>query len=124
LRLYLQFGDPDKIQHSVLLTTALCAIVVAEELIWRGFILTELSERFGPRRGWLLATLLYALAAVPTIYLQRDPAAGPNPLLVLAAFGCGLIWTFMAGRFGRLGPSTVAHLVFTYFSAVQFRWPV
>jgi uncharacterized protein len=58
------------------------------------------------------------------VYSLRDPVAGPNPLLVMAAFGCGLVWTFLAGRFERLLPSIVAHLVFTYFSAVQFRWPV
>jgi hypothetical protein len=102
--------------------------VVAEELVWRGFVLEELTERFGTRRGWLVAALLYALAALPTVYLQRDPVAGPNPLLVMAAFGCGIVWTFMAGRFGRLLPGVFAHLVFTYFSAVQFSpvnylWP-
>ena len=124
LRLYLQLGDPDRLQHSVLLTAALCSIVLAEELVWRGFVLEELTERLGNRRGWVLAALLYALAALPTVYLQRDPVAGLNPLLVVAAFGCGMVWTFMAGRFGRLFPGVVAHLVFTYFSAVQFRWPV
>jgi membrane protease YdiL (CAAX protease family) len=124
LRLYLVLGDPDTLQHSVFLTSALALIVVCEELIWRGMVLDELSERFGNRRGFVFATLLYALAALPTVYALRDPVAGPNPLLVIAALGCGLVWTFLAGRFGRLLPSTVAHLVFTYFSAVQFRWPV
>jgi CAAX protease family protein len=124
LRLYLQLGDPDKLQHSVFLTGALCAIVLAEELVWRGLVLEELTERLGTRRGWLVAALLYALAALPTVYLTGDGIAGPNPLLVLAAFGCGLVWTFLAGRFGRLLPGAVSHLVFTYFSAVQFRWPV
>ncbi|HEV8550202.1 MAG TPA: CPBP family glutamic-type intramembrane protease [Polyangiaceae bacterium] len=124
LRLYLQLGDPEKLQHSVFLTVALSAIVVAEELVWRGFVLDAATERFGTRRGWLVAAGLYALAALPTVYLQRDPVAGLNPLLVMAAFGCGLVWTFLSGRFGRLLPSTVAHLVFTYFSATQFQLPL
>jgi membrane protease YdiL (CAAX protease family) len=124
LRLYLVLGDPEMLQHSVFLTSALAVIVVCEELIWRGMVQDELSARFGVRRGFVLAVLLYALAALPTVYALRDPVAGPNPLLVIAAFGCGLVWSFLAGRFGRLLPSTVAHLVFTYFSAVQFRWPV
>lgn len=124
LRLYLQLGDPEKLQHSVLLTGALIAIVIAEELVWRGLVLEDLTERFGNRRGWLMAALLYALATLPTVYLMGDGFAGPNPLLVMAAFGCGVVWTFLAGRLGRLLPSTVSHLVFTYFSAVQFRWPV
>jgi membrane protease YdiL (CAAX protease family) len=124
LRIYLVLGDPETLQGSVFLTTALVVIVIAEELVWRGLVLDELNERFGPRRGWVMAAGLYALAAAPTVYSLRDPVAGPNPLLVSAAFGCGLVWTFLAGRFGRLLPSIVAHLVFTYFSAVQFRWPV
>lgn len=124
LHLYLVLGDPETLQHSVFLTSALVVIVVAEELVWRGMVLDELTFRFGTRRGWVLAAALYALATVPTVYSLRDPVAGPNPLLVIAAFGCGLVWTFLAGRFGRLLPSIVSHLVFTYFSAVQFRWPV
>jgi membrane protease YdiL (CAAX protease family) len=124
LRVFLVLGDPETLQHSVFLTAALAVIVVAEELVWRGMVLDEVSARFGPRRGWVIAAALYALAALPTVFTLRDPVAGPNPLLVTAAFGCGLVWTFMAGRYGRLLPSIVAHLVFTYFSAVQFRWPV
>jgi len=124
LHLYLVLGDPETLQHSVFLTSALAVIVVCEELIWRGMVLDELSERFGNRRAFVFAVLLYALAALPTVYALRDPLAGPNPLLLIAALGCGLVWTFLAGRLGRLLPSVIAHLVFTYFSAVQFRWPV
>ena len=123
LRLYLMLGDPETLQHSVFLTGALLVIVLAEELVWRGMVLDELTERFGTRRGWVVAAALYAAAALPTVYTLRDPVAGLNPLLVIAAFGCGLVWTFLSGRCGRLLPSAVSHLVFTYFSAVQFRWP-
>ncbi|HEY3500171.1 MAG TPA: CPBP family intramembrane glutamic endopeptidase [Polyangiaceae bacterium] len=124
LLLFLQIGDPDDLQHSVVLTSALCLIALAEELIWRGYVLDELNERFGNRKGWIAAAALYALAALPTVYTLRVPGAGPNPLLVFAAFGCGLLWTFLAARFGRLLPGAVSHVAFSYFSAVQFRWPV
>lgn len=124
LHLYLVLGDPELLQQSVLLTAALVVIVLAEELVWRGLVLDELSAVYGNRRAWVIAAVLYALAALPTVYSLRDPLAGPNPLLVIAALGSGLVWTFLAGRTGRLWPSAVSHLVFTYFSAVQFRWPV
>lgn len=124
LVLFLQFGDPERLQTSVLLTGALCLIVVAEELVWRGYVLNELTERLGKRRGWIATAGLYAAAALPTLYTLRVPGAGPNPLLVLAALGCGILWTFLAARFERLLPSVVSHLAFSYFSAVQFRWPV
>ena len=32
----------------------------AEELYWRGYLQKNLMVRFGPWRGWLLATVLYA----------------------------------------------------------------
>jgi membrane protease YdiL (CAAX protease family) len=122
--LYAQIGDPDRVQQSIILTGTLCGIAVAEEIIWRGYVLDRLTTRFGERRGWLLAAMLYALAALPTAYTLRDSVAGPNPLLVLAALGCGIVWTFLAARFKRLLPVIVSHVAFTYFSAVQFRWPV
>jgi hypothetical protein len=81
------------------------------------------SERFGTRRGWPIATLLYGLAAVPTAFGLADPQAGLNPLLVIAAVGCGLFWSFMAMMVGRLPPVIISHAAFSYFSIAQFRWP-
>jgi membrane protease YdiL (CAAX protease family) len=121
--IYLQLGDPELIQRSFVLTVVLLVIALCEELIWRGMVLEELNERLGTRAGWVVAALLYCLASLPTAYLLRDSVAGPNPLLVFATLGCGLVWTFLAGRLGRLVPSAVSHMVFTYFSAVQFRLP-
>jgi hypothetical protein len=123
LRIYAQIGDSDVVQRSVLYTGLLLFIVVCEELVWRSMVLDELSERFGTRRGWPLAALCYGVTALPTLYTLRAPIAGLNPLLVTAALGCGLVWTFLASIKGRLLPVIVAHGVFTYFSLVQFRWP-
>ena len=123
LRIYAQIGDSDVVQRSVLYTGLLLFIVVCEELVWRSMVLDELSERFGTRRGWPLAALCYGVTALPTLYTLRAPIAGLNPLLVTAAIGCGIVWTFLASIKGRLLPVIVAHGVFTYFSLVQFRWP-
>lgn len=123
LRIYAQLGDSDAVQRSVLYTSLLFLIVVCEELVWRSMVLDELTERFGPRRGWPLAALLYGLTALPTLYTLRDPIAGLNPLLFTAALGCGIVWSFLAHLKGRLVPVIIAHGVFTYFSFVQFRWP-
>jgi membrane protease YdiL (CAAX protease family) len=123
LRIYAQIGDTDVVQRSVLYTAVLLFIVVCEELVWRSMVLDELSERFGSRRGWPLAALCYGITALPTLYTLRAPIAGLNPLLITAAVGCGIVWTFLASIKGRLVPVIVAHGVFTYFSLVQFRWP-
>lgn len=122
-RVYLQLGDPDLVQQSLWLTSALLLIAIAEELVWRGLVLELLAERLGLRRGWIVSAVLYALCSLPTIYALRDPNAGLNPLLPTAALGAGLVWAFLAARLGRLAPVAISHMVFTYFTAVQFRWP-
>jgi membrane protease YdiL (CAAX protease family) len=122
-RVYLQLGDPERVQKSAWLTAALLFLAIAEEIVWRGLVLDRVTERVGSRRGWMVTTLLYALALVPTSFLLRDPVAGWNPLLPIAAVGAGLVWGFLSARVGRLTPVFVSHMAFTYFSAVQFRWP-
>ena len=122
-RIYAQIGDSDVVQRSVLYTGVLFLIVVCEELVWRSLVLDELSQRFGPRRAWPLAALCYGVTALPTLFTLRDPMAGYNPLLLTAALGCGIVWSFLASIKGRLMPVIIAHGVFTYFSLVQFRWP-
>jgi uncharacterized protein len=122
-RIYAQTGDADQVQRSVLYTCALLAIIVCEELVWRSMVLDELTLRFGSRRAWPLAALAYGVTALPTLVTLRDPVAGYNPLLVTAAIGCGIVWSFLASIKGRLLPVVIAHGVFTYFSLVQFRWP-
>ena len=122
-RIYAQIGDTDAVQRSFVLTSTLLLIVVCEELVWRSLVLDELTQRFGTRRGWPLSALCYGITALPTLYTLRVPEAGLNPLLVTAAFGCGLVWSFLSTIKGRLIPVIIAHGAFTYFSLVQFRWP-
>jgi membrane protease YdiL (CAAX protease family) len=122
-RIYAQVGNTDAVQRSVLYTAALLGIVICEELVWRSMVLDELTLRFGTRRAWPLAALCYGVTALPTLFTLSDPLAGYNPLLVTAAFGCGIVWSFLASIKGRLVPVVIAHAVFSYFSLVQFRWP-
>ena len=121
--IYLQLGPSDAIQHSAVLTAVILGIAALEEIVWRGMVLSHLEIRFGQRRGWLLCTLLYAASTVPSIFTLSDPVAGPNPLLVVAALGCGLFWSFAASLQKRLPPVAISHMVFTYFMTVQFRPP-
>ncbi len=122
-RIYAQVGDTDAVQRSVVYTSALFGIVICEELVWRSMVLDELTQRFGTRRGWPLSALCYGVTALPTLYTLRDPVAGYNPLLVTAALGCGIVWSFLTSLKGRLVPVLIAHAFFTSFSLVQFRWP-
>jgi len=104
----------------VAVTVCLVAIALCEELVWRGWVQTELGLRLG-KRGWMLAALLYALSHAATLVTLRDDIAGSNPLVFLAALGCGLCWSFLRERTGRLLPGLFSHAAFTYF-ATQYLW--
>lgn len=121
--IYLQLGPSELIQRSVWITVCVLLIAILEELVWRGLVLDALADRFGSRRSWPLAALLYAAAHIPVAFTLADPLAGPNPLLPLAALGCGIVWSFLAGLLGRLPPVMISHAAFIYFSTVQFRPP-
>lgn len=122
-RVYLQPGNPEHLQRSTFYTLLILLICVAEEIVWRGMVLGELTQRLGRRRALPLSALLYGAAVAPTLWLLRDPVAGLNPLLVTAAVGCGLVWSFLAAQLGRLAPVAISHMAFTYFTLVQFRIP-
>lgn len=117
-QIYLLMGDSLS-DARVLISIALGVVGALEELAWRGLVLPILEERMGPARASVTTTLFYAAAHVPTLFLLADPAAGRNPLLVLAAFGCGLVWAYLRFRTGRLAPVILAHGLFTW-AIVEF----
>lgn len=122
-RIYLQLGNPEHLQRSTMYTLLILAICAAEEIVWRGMVLGELTQRFGRRAALPLSALAYGFSVLPTLWLLRDPIAGLNPLLLTAAIGCGLVWSFLAAQLGRLTPVMISHMAFTYFTIVQFRLP-
>jgi membrane protease YdiL (CAAX protease family) len=115
-------GDPTELRRSVLLTLALLSIAVLEEVVWRYLVLDSLMQRLGARRAWPVAAVLYGVSLLPTSFTLKT-VAGPNPLLPLAALGCGLVWSFMGRLVGRLPPMMISHLVFSYFVATEFQLP-
>lgn len=121
-RLYLQLGDPAVLRKNVgMAVAAIIVIAIAEEIVWRGLVISLLEEKIGSRRAWVWAAVLYAIAHVPTIWALRDPVAGANPVIVLAALGCGLVWGGMARKFERLLPGVFAHVLFDWTVIMMFR---
>ncbi|HKQ69239.1 MAG TPA: CPBP family intramembrane glutamic endopeptidase [Polyangiaceae bacterium] len=121
MRIYLQVGDPDTLQRRVIVLSLAVALVAAlEEIAWRGFVFQTLEDRLGTRRAWPLTAVLYAAAHVPTMFLLSDPFAGPNPLIVIASLGCGLVWGLVVARTGRLPVAIISHALFTWCVAIQF----
>jgi membrane protease YdiL (CAAX protease family) len=121
--IYLQLGDAAQIERSLVITAVLLVVPILEEIVWRGMVLGHLTNQFGQRRAWPLAALLYAVSVVPSVFTLADPVAGKNPLLFVAALGCGIFWSFLASVTNRLPPVIISHIAFTYFSVTQFRAP-
>jgi uncharacterized protein len=121
-RLYLQLGDPAMLRKHVSTVVAILVVMaVAEEIVWRGLVTSLLEEWIGTRRAWVWAAVLYATAHVPTMWRLAEPAVGPNPVLVIAALGCGLVWGAMRFLFGRLLPSIFSHILFGWTVLMMFR---
>jgi membrane protease YdiL (CAAX protease family) len=121
MRIYLQIGDPDALQrHFAIVAGAVVFLAFCEEVTWRGQIYGALKLRLGARRAWPLAAVLYALAHVPTVVLLRDSFAGPNPLVVFAALGCGLVWGVLVATTDRLPVAIFSHALFLWVAAYQF----
>jgi membrane protease YdiL (CAAX protease family) len=118
MRVYLQLGDPEAPGHA-LAVAAVFVIAALEELVWRGLVMRALEAAYGARRALVITSLLFAIAHTPTLYLLGDPTAGLNPLIVLAALGCGTVWGLVYLRTSRLVPALFAHALFTW-AVVEF----
>jgi membrane protease YdiL (CAAX protease family) len=122
-QVYRYLGDPREVQHSVGLSLLVVLVSVLEEIVWRGYVQEELETRLSRARAWLLCAAMYACVTLPAVFMLADPVAGPNPLPPLAALGCSLVWSVTRARVGRLPPVMVSHVLFTYFTVTQVRWP-
>ncbi len=127
--IYEQLGDPDA-PGRMLVGVAVLVVAALEEIVWRGLVMLSIQD-VAPRdvggargrgagvRAATISSLLYAGAHLPTLTLLRVPVAGYNPLLVLAALGCGMVWSAIVLRTGRLLPAVIAHALFSW-SIVEF----
>jgi len=121
-RLYLQVGDPSTLRKNVaMVVVSILVLAAAEEIVWRGLVTSLLEEQVGSARAWVWAAVLYAAAQLPTLWALRDPVAGLNPVLPAAALFSGLVWGYMARRFGRLLPGIFSHVLFNWTVLMMFR---
>lgn len=105
--LYGAFGTPSPARILLLI-----AVILAEELVWRGWAQGVLTHHLGLGRGTVLAAFIYALAHAP---------AG-SPLLPLVALACGLGWGALRQGAGSLAASITAHLLWDL--AILAVWPL
>jgi membrane protease YdiL (CAAX protease family) len=71
----------------------------AEEIFWRGIVQHTTAHRLGPLQGYLIASLLYALAHIWAF----------NFMLVMAALVCGLFWGLVYMKYRSLWPGIISH---------------
>lgn len=83
-----------------------------EEVYWRGFLQDRASALLGPRKGFWLTALLYALVHV----------GSGNVMLVLAAGVCGLFWGLTYRIFRSPVLNAVSHAVWDL--AIFVVWPL
>lgn len=83
------------------LIPTLLLIIVAEETLWRGIVSRFFQERLGHATGILVGAAFYAAAHATTL----------NPLLIAAAFGCGIFWGALFAATDDLTAPIVSHVV-------------
>jgi uncharacterized protein YbjT (DUF2867 family)/membrane protease YdiL (CAAX protease family) len=102
-----------KVGHSpVFIAVTLGMIVLAEEVLWRGVVARFLMECCGTVPGIVLGAAIYAAAHL----------AAFNPVIVVAAFGCGLYWGLLYAATDELVSPTVSHLLWDVL--LLFAFPV
>lgn len=82
----------------------------AEEIFWRRYVQRTLADRWGHNAGFLLATMLYALAH----------AGSCNFMLVMAAMVAGFVWGGMYRFFPRCFPAIL--MSHALWDAAVFIW--
>lgn len=92
--------------------------VFAEELVFRGYLQSQLAARFSSPLIWMV------LPSVSFAMLHYDPASfGTNAWIVVAwAAIFGLAAADLTARAGTLGPATALHLI-NNFSAIMIAAP-
>ncbi|MCP2619855.1 CPBP family intramembrane metalloprotease [Candidatus Aminicenantes bacterium AC-334-K16] len=88
----------------------LLVIGPGEEIFWRGTIQQLLAERYSPRAGFLLTTLIYAAVHLTT----------GNPLLIAAALVAGLFWGGLYLWRGSILTIVVSHTVWDILVFIVF----
>lgn len=79
------------------------AIIVAEELLWRGALLEAFASRVSPRAAMVLSVATYCLAQAGT----------GSWIVTLLALVCGTLWTVQRHLTRSLLSPLIAHLIWT-----------
>ncbi|MDR1756235.1 MAG: CPBP family intramembrane metalloprotease [Culturomica sp.] len=99
--------------QSVLIALELLLVVgPAEVIFWQGFVQSDLMNRLGDRRGFVLTTLIYSFVHISSF----------NFMLIMAALVCGVFWGFiyMFFRPRNLVPLLISHALWDVMVFILF----
>jgi membrane protease YdiL (CAAX protease family) len=101
-------------QPSVLTLTLLGLLLaaLAEEVLFRGFLLHGLARRLGGRRAVMVSSALFAAAHVPSFFFQPPPGGVLVTLVVL--FGLGVFLSRIRAETGSIWMPTAVHTLWNF----------
>ena len=110
--LHLPFLDPERQVQAVYanrgnLPPALVAALLffpigfGEELFWRRFVQKTFSDRYGHLAGYLIVVTCYTAVH----------CCCANPIMLLAALACGLVWGGIYWKTGSIVPVLISHMI-------------
>jgi len=106
------YGLRDGSSHKLIALELLFIIGPAETVFWQGFIQRRMMGAMGAWKGFIITTLIYALAHVWSF----------NFMLLMAALVCGAFWGFMYMKLKprNLVPLLISHAVWDVMVFVLF----
>jgi len=106
------YGLRDGSNHGLIALELLFIIGPAETIFWQGFIQRKAMDAMGAWKGFIVTTLIYALAHVWSF----------NFMLLMSALVCGAFWGFMYMKFKprNLTPPLISHAVWDVMVFVLF----
>jgi len=81
-----------------------------EEVFWRGFIQRFFLAKWNGPKAFTVTALLYVLVHLAT----------GNPILIAAAFACGVFWSGLYWATGSLVPVLVSHMLWDPFIFILY----
>jgi len=106
------YGLRDGNDYRLIALELLFIIGPAETIFWQGFIQRKTMDEMGAWKGFIITTLIYALAHVWSF----------NFMLLMAALVCGAFWGFMYMKLKprNLTPVLISHAVWDVMVFILF----
>lgn len=104
------YANRETISPTLIAILLFFPIGFGEEVFWRGFVQRFLQQKWGKSLAFIITVLLYTGVHAPTA----------NPVLILAAFICGVFWGAFYCLTKSIVPIVISHMVWDPFIFVIF----